>query len=108
MRILIVDDHEINRMILQKILSPMAECDDAVDGIEGLEAFKEAYASGNPYDLICLDLLMPRMNGYNTLKKIREFEQKEMVPDEKRVRVIVITCVDDGQSKKRIAIHFSN
>lgn len=80
----------------------MAECDCAVDGVEGLEAFIQAYMSGSPYDLICLDLLMPRMNGYNTLREIREFEKKEMVSDEKRVRVIVITCVDDGQSKKTV------
>ncbi len=76
MRILIVEDDFTSRRLLQKILAPYGECDIAVDGKEALEAFTLAVREGRRYRLICLDIMMPEMDGQQVLKKIRQMEKE--------------------------------
>ncbi|MBI5582882.1 MAG: response regulator, partial [Deltaproteobacteria bacterium] len=63
MRGLIVEDEFITRMIMKKILEQYGEIDIAVNGREGVAAFQMAWSEDRPYDLICLDVMMPLMNG---------------------------------------------
>jgi len=71
-RILLVDDNEINLVLEQKMLekSGYQHIDIATDGIEGLEAFRN-----NTYDAILMDCRMPRMSGNDATKAIREIEK---------------------------------
>jgi two-component system, chemotaxis family, chemotaxis protein CheY len=64
MRCLIVEDDFVGRKLMQKYLSDYGECDVAVDGEEAVEAFRQAVENETPYDLICLDIMMPNMNGH--------------------------------------------
>ena len=69
MHILIVDDIEVNRMIMSKLLSTLgAEYDTACDGLEAVEKFM---ASPSGYDLILMDVQMPEMDGYKATRAIR-------------------------------------
>ena len=69
MRILVVDDIEVNRIILVKILGTLgAECETASNGREAVDKFLDA-PSG--YDLIMMDVQMPEMNGYEATRAIR-------------------------------------
>ena len=76
MKILIAEDDYIARRILKGILSPIGDCDIVIDGEEAFQAFKMAWVEGNPYDLVCLDIMMPNVNGQEALKKIREMEKE--------------------------------
>ena len=68
--ILVVDDIEVNRIILVKILSTLgATCDTAGNGQEAVERF-EASRPGE-YDLILMDVQMPVLNGYGATRAIR-------------------------------------
>ncbi len=97
MKFLIVDDDFDSRKLLQKLLLPFGYVDIAVDGEEGVEAFRSALNENEPYDLVCLDILMPNMDGQEALREIREVEKEKEIPAEKAVKVIMITGLDDSQ-----------
>ena len=100
MRSLVVDDDFFSRRILQALLSGYGECHIAVDGKEALFAFEQAIAEEKPYDAVCLDIMMPEMDGQEVLKKIREYELKKNIEGEKAVKVIMTTALDDSDSVK--------
>ncbi|MBF0163927.1 MAG: PAS domain S-box protein, partial [Magnetococcales bacterium] len=63
-RILVVDDHESNRLVFREYLEALhAEVDEAVDGFEALRMLEAALASGQPYRLVLLDVNMPNLDG---------------------------------------------
>lgn len=72
MRSMIVDDDEMGRLMLATLMEEFGPCDQAANGQEALELFDRALAEGNPYSLICLDIVMPVMDGKTTLINIRE------------------------------------
>lgn len=72
MRSLIVDDDEIGRLMLATFLQEFGSCDQAENGSVALGLFDEAERSGSPYDLICMDIVMPVMDGTTALKEIRQ------------------------------------
>ena len=68
-RILIVDDEPINHTVLQNYLQTDGYLlESAMNGIDALKRIE----SEPPYDLILLDVMMPRMSGYDLCKKIRK------------------------------------
>ena len=91
--ILVVDDIEVNRIILIKILSSLgATCDSAANGQEAVDKF-EASQPGD-YDLILMDVQMPVMDGYTATRTIRGSGH----PSAKSVPIIAMTAnafVDD-------------
>lgn len=92
MRILIVDDEFVSRQKAKKILSAYGDCDEAGSGSEAFLAFRLGHESGEPYDLITMDIVMPDMDGLEALKKIREYEKQRSVPPGKEVRVLMLTA----------------
>src|SRR5215210_5997293 len=71
LRVLIVDDHETNRRILQKQTSSWGMRDGmAENGAEALEMLRSAVESGKAYDLAVLDMQMPGMDGIQLARAI--------------------------------------
>ncbi len=93
MKILVVDDIEVNRIILVKILSSLgAVCDTAGDGQEAVEKFGESRPGA--YDLILMDVQMPVMDGYAATRAIRNSRH----PSAGTIPIIAMTAnafVDD-------------
>lgn len=100
MRILIAEDDYVSRTFLYKFLSNYGECDVTVDGIEALEVFIMALDEGNYYDLICLDIMMPEVDGVNVLKTIRVLEEERKIPKENRCKVIMTTALNATEKVK--------
>jgi len=88
-KILIVDD---NPKYLQDAL-PMYgyEVTSATDGVQALKILAKTNQKTNPFDLILLDVMMPNMNGWDTLKSIRNNEKTKHVP------VIMLTAINEEQ-----------
>lgn len=98
MRALIVDDDFMIRRVLKDILAPYGDCDVVTDGNEALQAFRLAWEDGEPYHLICLDIMMPDMDGHQALQEIRALEEKLGVVQADEVRVIMISALDDPKN----------
>jgi two-component system, chemotaxis family, chemotaxis protein CheY len=97
MRILIAEDDMISRKFLSKFLSQYGECDVVVDGMEALDAYLISVKENEPYDVICLDIMMPKVDGVKVLKAIRDFEKQRGVMPDKKVKIIMITALADTE-----------
>ncbi len=100
MKILLAEDDFASRKFMDKQLSRYGECDVMVDGEEAVDAFMMALEDGEPYDLACLDVMMPVMDGYQVLKAIRDIEAQKGIPKSKRVKVIMTTALNDERNVK--------
>ena len=88
MRILIAEDDFASRKFMLKFLSKFGECDITVDGMEAVDAYLMALDADTPYDLVCLDIMMPALDGYQALKAIRDIEQERKIPEDQRAFAI--------------------
>jgi two-component system chemotaxis response regulator CheY len=77
MKTLIVEDDLISRKLMVKYLTQYSKCDVAVNGEEALQYFNMALNEGQLYDLITLDIMMPKMDGQQVLKEIRRIESEK-------------------------------
>ncbi|SDE07611.1 response regulator [Sporomusa acidovorans] len=97
MRILIAEDDLASRTFMYKFLSEYGECDLTVDGMEAIEAFMMAHSLQQPYDLICLDIMMPKVDGIKALKVIRQLEDQQNIPGDRRAKIIMTTALNDTE-----------
>ena len=98
MKTLVVEDDFASRLLLQMFLRRYGECDVAVDGREALDAFGASIRSGTPYDLVCLDIMLPKMDGQGVLKGIRELEENAELSDDYGVKVIMTSALKDTKT----------
>jgi CheY-like chemotaxis protein len=78
-RVLLVEDNEMNREIAKSILEEYGLIvDEAEDGLQAVNKVKSA--DSKAYDVILMDIQMPRMNGFEAAKKIRLMKSKENIP----------------------------
>ena len=94
MKILIAEDDPASRKFLYKFLSAYGDCDLTIDGQEALDAVKLAWEEKQPYDLVCLDIMMPNLDGYQALRTIRELERQQAIYGEQRVKIIMTTALN--------------
>jgi len=94
-KVLVVDDELVSREKMKRIMRPIAECDEASSGPAAVEAVEEAIASGAPYDIITLDVIMPGMDGIEVLRRIREAERDRLASDIGRSKIIMVSSSSD-------------
>jgi two-component system chemotaxis response regulator CheY len=99
-RILIAEDDFASRKFMQKYLNGYGDCDITIDGEEAVEAFKMALEDDEPYDLLCLDIMMPALDGYQVLKAIRELEKENNRSDAQAVKIIMTTALNAERNIK--------
>lgn len=99
-KILIVEDDMVSRKFLNKFLKQYGECDMVVDGLEAIDAYLLSIKDEAPYDLICLDIMMPKIDGVKVLKAIRDLENENNMSSESRAKIIMTTALGDAQIVK--------
>lgn len=97
MRALIVEDDQAIRDLLDIILSVHGDCTFAVNGQEAVEAFERAWEADEPYDLICMDIRMPKLSGLDALHWIRRYEKKKRIRGTDAVKVVMTTGLSDSK-----------
>jgi len=95
MKSLIVEDDFTSRFLLQELLAPYGECHVAVNGREAVFAYRMALDAGRPYDLVCLDIMMPEMDGHAALKEMRALEDLKGIDSTHGAKIIMTTALGD-------------
>ena len=98
MKILIVEDDFASRKLMQKYLSPYGICEVVVDGEEAVLAFSESLENDDPFDLVCLDIMLPKKDGQQVLKSIRSLEASRGIEGSEGVKVIMTTALGDAEN----------
>ena len=95
MKTLIAEDDFTSRLLLITLLKSYGQIDIAMNGKEAVEAVRLAIDADKPYDLICLDIMMPEMDGQQALKVIRTLEETHGILLSHGVKVVMTTALDD-------------
>jgi two-component system chemotaxis response regulator CheY len=92
-RTLIADDSSTSRLLLQEILRPYGPVHLSGNGQEAVAAFHAAIEEGAPYDLVCLDIMMPELDGRQALRAMRHAEEARGVVGPGRTKIIMTTAL---------------
>jgi len=95
MRILIAEDDFTSRVLIQELLKKYGSSHIAINGQEAVEAVRTALEAKKPYDLICLDIMMPVMDGQTALRQIRELEEARGIISTYGAKIVMVTALDD-------------
>ncbi len=104
-RILIVEDNRVNQEYLRLALAGHGEPVMAGTGEEGLRLFLAALADSRPFELVFLDIMLPGMDGLQTLERMRAAEDELGLPESGCAQVIITTSLDDNRKASRAFIH---
>ena len=90
-RVLVIEDHPVNRMLLQRQVSLLGlRCDTAEDGQSGLERWRKG-----SYELVLCDIHMPHLDGFDLARTIRSEELGQ--PD--RTPTVLIACTANTRTE---------
>jgi CheY-like chemotaxis protein len=93
-RVLVVDDNSINRLIVVEMLKRLGvEIEQADHGEDALQRLV-----ANPFDLVLMDCLMPRMDGFEATRQWRE---RERIAMRKRTPIVALTANAMAEDKVR-------
>lgn len=96
MKSLVVEDDFTSRLFLSEMLRSFGETHVAVNGREAVEEFSASLEAGTPYDLVCLDIMMPELDGQDTLRQIRALEEERGILVGRGTKVIMVSALGDS------------
>ena len=97
MKFLVVEDDEINNALICEILKrDEANVVESVsNGSLAIEKVESAIDSGDSFDVVLLDIMMPGVDGHDVLKAIRSYEECAGVTIDKRIVIIMVSALVD-------------
>lgn len=97
MKTLIVDDVQIGGRVLATILAKYGQADACMSVREAVAQFQKAWKAKEPYDLVCLDISMPDIDGLKGLKILRLMEDKVDISEAQRAVIVMVSCNSNAQ-----------
>jgi two-component system chemotaxis response regulator CheY len=101
MKSLIVEDDLTSRLIMEEFVKPFGPANVAVNGAQAVTAAQSALDEGEPYHLICMDIMMPGSDGLTAIKMIRDIEEQAGILSTDGSKIIVTTVLTDLESVSR-------
>lgn len=98
MKCLIVEDDRISSQVLEDMMSRYGSCDAVADGKEARALFRQALESGAPYDLVLMDIMIPEVDGLQSVLAMRNDEALMNVPAKRKVKIIMTTALTDPRT----------
>jgi len=95
LRALVAEDDLASRLVLQTFLSRYGDCHVAVNGREAVDAVRASLDRGQEYDLICMDIMMPEMDGREAVRQVRGLEADRGITSTYGAKIVMTTAVDD-------------
>lgn len=86
-------------MLLQELLKRHGQVVVAKDGLEALDEIRKSYQTARIFDLICLDIMMPKMDGHQALREIRIIEQEMKISYSSRSVIFMTTALRDERTR---------
>ncbi len=96
MQILIAEDVTLIQKMLRRMLEPYGEITFARTGREAFQEFQKTLTTQEYFDLICLDINIPEINGLDVLKNIRAAEKLNHVPLDKRAKIVIVSSTNEA------------
>jgi two-component system, chemotaxis family, chemotaxis protein CheY len=97
MRILVAEDDFVSQLLMKEYLQDYGAVELAVTGKEAVSLATAAAAAGEAFDLICLDVMMPEMDGQDALRAIRAAEEALGSGIQKRSKIVMMTALAEQQ-----------
>ncbi len=95
MKVLVVDDDIVHRKFLETLFSYSWEVSVAQDGMSAVELFEQHLKDNDPFQLICLDVMLNQLDGYKTLQAIRKVESSYSENGAQRTKVIMMSALEE-------------
>lgn len=96
MKVLVAEDDIASGKFMEKLLSKYGDVVVARDGIAAVDEFVNAVNNNERFDLVCMDIMMPKIDGYKALASIRDAERKLGLARDARCKVVMISALDEG------------
>ena len=91
---LIAEDDYISGVLLSKVVQKWGSARIVRNGKQAIEAVSTALENQEPYDLICLDVMMPEMDGHQALSEIRALEAAMGFTEANRAKIVMTSASD--------------
>jgi two-component system chemotaxis response regulator CheY len=101
MKMLIVDDMQVSCRVLKGLLTKYGTCDIASNARDAIAAFQNAWKEDVPYRLICLDVMLPEIDGLKALEVLRKMEEAMNLEAAQRAHVIMVSASDDPHHQQK-------
>ncbi len=83
---------------MEEILSDHGSCSVAVDGLEAVEMFTQALRENERFNLVCLDIMIPKLDGQEVLRQVRDAERGSGLDESERSKVMMVSSLDDSEN----------
>lgn len=98
MKCLIVEDDRVSSQVLEEMMSRYGSYDAVADGKEAGALFRQALESGAPYDLVLMDIMIPEIDGLQSVLAMRKGEALMNIPAKQKVKIIMTTALTDPRT----------